>query len=166
MSQNGSASSYWLIGLATIAVFGLIAFAIFWNSIFPRTNRNVALACTNGLAIKYHMHYDLKIIAEGQEKIIPANIGLTQNCMRAIHTHDEGGTVHIESPEKRDFALSDFFAVWGEIFSKDEILGYKTDLDRKIKMTVNGKESSDYENFVPQDDDKIVIYLELQNAVK
>lgn len=38
-----------------------------------------------------------------------------------IHTHDDTGIIHIESPVKRDFTLADFFAVWNKPFSKDQI---------------------------------------------
>ena len=31
----------------------------------------------------------------------------------ALHTHDASGIVHIESPDKRDYTLGQFFDVWG-----------------------------------------------------
>lgn len=106
---------------------------------------------------QFHIHPHLKIIINGTEQIIPANIGITLACMHPIHTHDASGTLHVESPEQRDFTLGDFFAVWQKPFSHDQILGYKADGGHEIVMTVDGQPSSRFENLVFKDKEEIVI---------
>jgi hypothetical protein len=128
----------------------------------PKTNREVALSCTTDMATEFHIHPFLKIIINGVEQKIPADIGIVNGCMNPLHTHDDTGKIHVESPEQRDFTLADFFAVWGKIFTKDQILESKADQKYTIKETVNGVEVVDYENTVLKDGDQIVISYELK----
>lgn len=113
----------------------------------PKTNRQVALSCTTDMATQFHIHPHLEIIINGTQQEIPANIGISFSCMHPLHTHDTTGTLHVESPTKRDFTLGDFFAVWKKPFNRDQI----------TQETVNGKETEDFENIVLHDRDQIVI---------
>ena len=129
----------------------------------PRTNREVALTCTTDMATKFHIHPHLEIVVNGRREEILANIGIKLTCMNALHTHDTSGVIHVESPEHRDFTLSDFFAVWNKPFNKDQILDYKADSRHAIRETVNGKDVLDYENTVLRDKDQIIIiYQEIK----
>jgi hypothetical protein len=109
------------------------------------------------MATQFHIHPNLQIIVNGKQQVIPANIGIGPTCMTSIHTHDASGQIHIESPEKRDFTLGDFFAVWQQPFSSTQVLGYKADATHRIAVTVNGTAVSTYENTVMNDGDSIVI---------
>lgn len=80
--------------------------------------------------------------------------------MTVLHTHTPDGVIHVESPEKRDFTLADFFAVWKQPFSKDELLGYRVDATHRIRVTVDGYEVDTYENTVLRDGERIVISYE------
>jgi len=119
--------------------------------------RKLALSCTLDMFTQFHIHPHLQIIMNGKNEVVPANIGITADCMHPVHTHDTTGEIHVESPEQADFTLGDFFAVWGKQFSQDQILDYKTDAAHEILMTVDGEPSSGYENLVLQDGQKIVI---------
>ena len=156
-------SPSWIVwcvgGLITLAFLGLI-FLNYKSSVSNKTNREIVMACTTDMATQFHIHPNLEIIINGQKQEIPANIGINAVCMHAIHTHDNSGMLHVESPEKRDFTLSDFFAVWGKTFNKDQILDSKVDATHIIKETVNGKETQDYENTVLRDKDQIIISYE------
>ena len=112
------------------------------------------------MATEFHIHPNLEIIINGQKQEIPTDIGIVDGCMNALHTHDNTGVIHVESPEKRDFQLSDFFAVWNKTYSKDQILDYKVDDTHTIRQTINGKETQDFENTVLYDEDQIVISYE------
>lgn len=125
-----------------------------------KTNREIALSCTLDMYTQFHIHPHLQIIINGQNQVIPANVGIIGNCLHPIHTHDDIGIIHVESPVKRDFTLADFFAVWNKPFNKDQILDYKVDDQRIIKETVDGKEVQDYENTVLKDNQQIVISYE------
>ena len=151
-------TSWWIIGIV-IVITGLLV----WGNVnvrnerSSRTNREVALLCTTDMATQFHIHPILKIIANGQEKAIPANLGIQPTCMTSLHTHDSTGVIHVESPEKRDFTLSDFFAVWKQPFNKDQILSYTADVSHQIRVTVNGQTVDTYENTILRDKDQIAI---------
>lgn len=125
-----------------------------------KTNREIALLCTTDMATKFHIHPNLTIMINGRQQEIPANIGIQPTCMNSLHTHDATGKIHVESPEKRDFTLADFFAVWNKSFNKNQILEYEADDYHRIRETVNGTEVEDFENTVLRDNDQIVIYYE------
>ncbi len=160
--QESSSIIYWIIGLITIAVVVVLGFLIFRNSkpLSEKTNREVALTCTTDMATQFHIHPILKIVINGEPQEIPTNIGVTPTCMTSLHTHDNSGKIHTESPEKRDFNLGDFFAVWKKTFTKDQILDSKVDDKNIIRLTVNGKEVQDYENTILTDKDEIIISYE------
>lgn len=156
-----SSITWWVIGFIIVSL-SLLVFVVFKNSTPSKTNREIALTCTTDMATQFHIHPNLEVIINGSKQEIPADIGIKPNCMNSIHTHDNTGKIHVESPEKRDFNLSDFFAVWDKIYNKDQILDYKADDDHIIRQTINGKEVYDYENTILRDDDEIVIYYELK----
>ncbi len=154
----------WIAGI-TITVIILLIFLHTKNSKpqpahSSKTNREIALLCTTDMATEFHIHPTLKIIINKENIDLPKNIGVGPVCMNSLHTHDNDNTIHVESPEKRDFNLSDFFAVWGKTFNKNQILDYKTDDKHTIRVTINGKEVQTYENTILRDQDKIVIYYE------
>ena len=155
-------TTLWRILGFAILVAGLFA----WSNVAAKhkssslTNREVALTCTTDMATQFHVHPTLKIIANGREQTISANLGIQPTCMTSLHTHDTTGVIHVEAPEKRDFTLADFFAVWKQPFSKDEVLSYKVDATHKIRVSVNGAEVSTYENTILRDKDQILITYE------
>lgn len=124
------------------------------------STRELATLCDREMAGGYHIHPTLQIVANGEPVSVPTNIGVGPTCMTVLHTHTPDGLIHVESPEQRDFTLGDFFAVWQQPFSKDEVLTYKTDVSSRIRVTVNGTEVGTYENTVLKEGDKIVIYYE------
>ncbi|MEK7623442.1 MAG: hypothetical protein AAB408_02105 [Patescibacteria group bacterium] len=125
------------------------------------TNRELALSCTTDMATQFHIHTQLDIFVDGIKTTIPANTGVEPTgCMHPLHAHDNSGKIHVESPEKRDFALADFFAVWNATFNREEILGNKTDANHRIRITVNDKEVDTYENTIFRDGERVAIYYE------
>ncbi|MBI4281284.1 hypothetical protein HY625_00515 [Candidatus Uhrbacteria bacterium] len=160
MHKNASSSAMpWIIGI-TIVVVLILGVMIAQNTPSPKTNREVALSCTTDMATQFHIHPKLTISINGQSQIIPADVGESSLCLHPLHTHDASGVIHVESPEKRDFRLSDFFAVWDKQFTKDQILDYRTDDRHSIHMTVNGQETSAYEETILRDNDAIMIAYE------
>ena len=153
---------FWL-GVISFTVAGLLIWAFVASekstitSYETKTSREVALICTLDMATKFHIHPTLKILINGTNQVIPANIGINALCMNSIHTHDATGLFHVESPVKKDFTLGDFFAVWDKQFSPNQILDYKTDSSHVITLSVNGKIVNSYENTVMNDKDDIII---------
>lgn len=163
MKDNSPSSFiFWIIGVIVVSLVVLIGI-IFKDSLFPKTNRQLLAECTTDMATQFHIHPHLEITILGQKQVIPANIGITNGCMKSIHTHDDSGKIHVESPEKRDFTLDDFFWVWQKTFSKEQILDSKADATHVIKETINGQEVQDYQNTILRDQDQIVISYEEAN---
>jgi hypothetical protein len=125
-----------------------------------RTTREVALACDPEMGQAYHIHPVLTILVRGEQVPIPNNVGIRENCMTVIHTHSSDGVIHVESPETRDFTLGDFFAVWEQPFSKDELMTHKVDAGSRIRVTVDGQEVDTYETTLLRDGQQIVISYE------
>jgi hypothetical protein len=99
----------------------------------------------------------LYIVINGFQEIIPANTGISGDCMHAIHTHDTSGELHVESHVDYKFKLTHFFQIWRQTFNRNNILGHVADADHVINFTVNGQVSQEYENLVLVDGQRIVI---------
>ncbi len=103
----------------------------------------------------FHWHPELAIYVKGEKQEFPANIGIGA-VHQPIHTHEDAkdGVVHLEFQglvRKQDITLGQFFKSWGK-----DIQSFGTN----IKMTVNGAESTEYENYLMQDKDKIELRYE------
>jgi hypothetical protein len=162
MKNTHIGSGFWIVTagivVGALVIWGMVAMGQReTKKIQDATPRQVALTCTTDMATQFHIHPNLTIIINGKKQVIPADTGITPTCMYSLHTHDDTGKLHVESPVQKDFTLSDFFAVWDKVFTKDQILDMKTDAMHTIVMTVNGQTSNDYENLLLKDLDDIVI---------
>lgn len=97
--------------------------------------------------IKQHIHPVLKITIDGKAEAIPANIGLA-SCERALHTHDDTGTLHVEAQDSREYTVGDFFTVWGKQIDKP---GYT------LIMTVDGKPNTELRTLKLKDKQEIIL---------
>mgnify|MGYP001608493623 CR=1 FL=1 len=96
-----------------------------------------------------HFHPHLTISVDGLTESIPASVGLLNNCMAEIHTHDSTGTLHVESPDgNKVFYLKNFFNVAGKPFERE---GYT------VSMTVDGQPNSELGNLILRDGQQIVL---------
>lgn len=112
----------------------------------------------NGL----HWHPELTIVINGEKQEIPANIGIGVTH-QPIHTHDATGVIHMEISglvRQDDIKLGRFFEIWGEEFNSNCIFDQCSGSEGKMKMLVNGKENTEFENYHMQDKDKIEISYE------
>ncbi len=128
-----------IFGIAVIAGFvWLVASA-------PKTPEGETLS-RNG----FHWHPELTIYVKGEKQELPPNIGIGA-VHQPIHTHDDSnqGIVHMEFQglvRKENATLGQFLKNWDK-----DILSFGAN----TKMTVNGEESTEYENYVMRDKDKI-----------
>src|SRR5215216_2363057 len=72
------------------------------------------ISCDTMEHFNTHIHAHLDIFISGKEFAIPSDIGIIPNkCIYWLHTHDDTGVIHIESPEDRNFTLGEFF-IYGD----------------------------------------------------
>jgi hypothetical protein len=91
-----------------------------------------------------HIHPTITVTINGVKQTIPANIGISPDgqSFHEIHTHDATGTLHVETNSPREFRVDEFFAIWGQPFSSQRILGFDASVGNPVTMTVNGQPSS------------------------
>jgi len=102
------------------------------------------LIAQNGI----HWHPELEIYVKGEKVEIPQGVGIGVTH-EPMHTHEDLPIIHQEFQSvvrKGDIKLGKFFQIWGK-----DMRSFGTNM----KMTVNGKENTEYEDYVMQDKDKI-----------
>jgi hypothetical protein len=96
------------------------------------------LSPVEGTVIHIHQHLDLYV--DGRKVPLPAGIGIDPAVGYApLHTHDDSGVIHVESPTVRTYTLGEFFAVWGVRFSPSCLGGYCAGGGRQLRVYVNGQ---------------------------
>lgn len=133
----------------TLILGGLVAVLLVggaWWSKNLQTNDS-GIVSHSGL----HWHPRLEIYVKGVKQEIPAGIGLGAIHL-PMHTHTEDapqGVIHLEfsgTVRSGDLMLKQFFSTWGK-----DIRSF----GETMRMSVNGVENTDYENYVLQDGDVV-----------
>ena len=95
-----------------------------------------------GTALHIHQHLDLYV--DGRRIAVPAGIGIdeSQRFISPLHTHDESGVIHVESPDVRTFTLGQLFGVWGLRLTPRCLGGYCTTARKRLWVFVDGKRFS------------------------
>lgn len=75
--------------------------------------------------------------------LLPAGIGVREdkNCLYWLHTHEEVGIIHIESPIEQDFTLGQFFDIWGKPLNATQAGELKAS-EGMLRYYVDGQEFS------------------------
>jgi len=119
-----------------------------------------------------HWHPHLRIVIDGEDVLIPGGVGIiignvidtniSRMGMSPMHTHGDDGIIHMEqtNPTNHTLRLGYFFEVWGEEFNSTCILGHCNSNDHVVKMFVNGERNHEFDDYMPQDKDEIVIRYE------
>lgn len=78
----------------------------------------------------YHAHAHLAIYRDGVRLAIPQRIGIvgqdnvpTSTCSYALHSHDFTGTIHIEPTNSNTMTLGQFFNIWGQPLTRENVAG-------------------------------------------
>jgi len=153
--------TFLIIAVVVVGVIGLLGYRNFVPS-----GEGEKIPCNNPAIpdpTHLHIHPMLKIVVDGKEASIRANIGLEPlGCHRALHTHDEPleegfRLLHIEPDFAQDFRLGDFFELWQKPFSRSEVLEHKADAEHEIVMTVDGAPSDAFDDLIFKDRQRIII---------
>lgn len=154
--SNKRSNPYVYAGIALVLI--LVVYFLFFSSPVPKQ--------------PIHWHPYLKIIINGNEIEIPANIGVTignvidtdigmEYQMSPTHTHSNDGKIHMENnaPWKKPetLTLGYFFKVWGNTFNSTCIFEYCNGPNGTITMTVNGQPNKEFDKYPMKDGDQIVI---------
>jgi hypothetical protein len=139
-----SSSGWWIAALSCVVVLGIGAVALSGGgsgsspsaSSTGSTGPVLAAASTslNGKTIdgiqclgteqlKFHDHAHLSVFVNGQQRTVPAFIGIAPDgsCLYWLHSHTPDGVIHMESPVQRSFTLGDYFAIWGQPLSATQV---------------------------------------------
>lgn len=84
------------------------------NAQYNHISKNISgITCDKTEHLVYHNHTMLMLKNNNQNITIPAGIGIIPNdCIFWLHTHDDSGIIHIESPSQTSFTLGQFLQVW------------------------------------------------------
>ncbi len=135
--------NFLIISVAIILLVG----GVWWSR--SMQSEDTTIISRNGL----HWHPELVIYVKGEKLEIPQNIGLGAIHM-PVHTHDDLPLIHLEFQglvRKQDVTLGQFFKNWGKDINS---------FGENVKMTVNGVENVELENYIMQDKDKIELRYE------
>jgi hypothetical protein len=86
----------------------------------------------------FHIHAHLDIFVDGEPFTVPSQIGIDPEgrCLYWMHTHDDSGIIHIESPVERQFTIGNFIDIWTRTFNSTQI--FDTNPTIALSMFVNG----------------------------
>ncbi len=144
-----------------VIVGAALGFIFLGNRQGGNSDQDITKMCIQHQNLSMHIHPRLKIIIKGEERAIPANTGIVSpSCFRPIHIHDDSGTLHLEFPKPRDVRLGEFFLIWGKQFNSNQIFDFKNGPEGKVRVTVNGRENTEFENYIMKDLDQIEIIYE------
>lgn len=105
--------------------------------------------CDANEQLAYHIHAHLTIYMNGQQVPLVANtgiapVGVTSNanvtCLYWLHTHDNTGVIHIESPTTKIYTLSQFFDIWERFSSSSSAFPTELSSSTGWVIYVNGKQ--------------------------
>ena len=92
--------------------------------------------CIDNRDTKYKISATLELVVDKQKVEIPANVGISEGCKKAIYTLSNDGVIYAEWDEKYNFEIGQF--LWEYKFPL-------RDMDEsKSRILVNGIESHDF----------------------
>jgi hypothetical protein len=108
-------------------VFGGVLGTAYWPNGMTATGGNGSqvdgVICGAGMAETFHVHSHVAIFNNGQWLQFPQQVGILPQCNYELHTHDNTGIIHIETPNMKDFTLGEFFDIWGMPLSSTNVAG-------------------------------------------
>ena len=92
--------------------------------------------CIDNRDTKYKISATLELVVDKQKVEIPANVGISEGCKKALYTLSNDGVIYAEWDEKYNFEIGQF--LWEYKFPL-------RDMDEsKSRILVNGIESHDF----------------------
>ena len=104
----------------------------------PTPTKGAPVLCEKTEQFVFHIHVLLKIFNQNKPVTVPAQIGIRPDCFYWLHTHDESGVLHVESPTQRVYTLGDFFGVWGQPLDANTLMNLHAGGGETVRAWVNG----------------------------
>jgi hypothetical protein len=94
------------------------------------------IQCNTAEQVAFHVHTHLAVYVNGRLRPIPAGIGIVMpaaqatpegpfyqatQCYYWLHVHAQDGVIHIESPAGHTYTLGQFFDLWGQPLSANQV---------------------------------------------
>jgi hypothetical protein len=100
----------------------------------------IGLPVLTAEATEVHIHEHLDVFVNGRKVAVPANLGINAAAgyLSPLHTHDDSGLIHVESPTERPYTLGQLFDVWGVRFTRTCLGGYCDRGDHLLRVFVGG----------------------------
>jgi hypothetical protein len=98
-----------MIVLAVVAVAGGLATNIFTQQVRAQ---DPLYQCIESEDQPYQAFVTISITVDGRQAVVPKDIGITDSCIRPIHTHDTSGLIHVAFERPYDFKLGHFLWYW------------------------------------------------------
>ena len=104
--------------------------------------------CSASEQSSYHIHALLTIYINGANVPLVTNTGIAPigatstnvTCLYWLHTHDNKGVIHIESPTARIYTLNQFFDIWERFSSSTSAFPTQLSSSTGWIIYVNGKQ--------------------------
>ena len=131
--RSGRAHGHLLLVGAVTALAALLAVGVLSRA--GRASPATAAPMIDGIGagsteqVAFHIHAHLAVYVNGRQETVPYGIGVLPplqlqqtpegpfveggKAFYWLHTHDNSGVIHIESPVERQYTLGDFFDIWG-----------------------------------------------------
>lgn len=106
-----------------------------------------------------HEHANVQIFVNGTQQTVPTDIGINASAgtIQSVHTHDDSGTVHLESSQARTFTLGEFFGVWGVRLTPSCIGGYCNDGQNQLRVYVDGEQQTGDPRDIALHDQSVIV---------
>ena len=148
------------------AVIGGIAVLLTTVGVNPMIAQQAHNACIDDMDTDWKISFTFEMIMDGQKAEVQPNIGITEECQRAIYTLSNDGTVYAEWIENPDFELGHFLYISKfkirdmeesktEVYVNDRLAenGLKTPLqdkyNYKVAFTTKYDDTSKDEDYLP-----------------
>jgi hypothetical protein len=150
------------------------------SALLARTNTSLTGQTVDGVSsndmeqVAFHIHAHLAIFINGEQKLVPYGVGIVAPYQLQtipagepaagtafvgggskfywLHTHDETGVIHIESPVQKTYTLGQFFDEWGQQLGPNQV-GPDTG---KVTAYVNGKVFNGNPRDIPLDAHNVI----------
>ncbi len=122
-----------LIISAIIGTIAVVLTSLVLNPIIGEQPHN---ACIDDIDTNWKISFTFEMIMDGQKAEVQPNIGITDDCQRAIYTLSNDGTVYVEWTENPNFEIGHFLYISN--FKIRDMEESKTEIYVNDKLSENG----------------------------